>query len=98
MGGQATVRRLGRRSIPRLSYAKTFDLDQSIRLKTPVRHIERNDGRWRIVIGDGRGDTSPVLTAEELRELRMLVGALGDRAPELGTALHILERLAAQQR
>ena len=44
------------------------------------------------------GDTSPVPTAEELRELRMLVGALGDRAPELVTALQTLERLAAQQR
>jgi cation diffusion facilitator CzcD-associated flavoprotein CzcO len=38
------------------SYAKTFDLDQSIRLKTPVRRIERDDGRWRIVTGDGGGE------------------------------------------
>jgi dimethylaniline monooxygenase (N-oxide forming) len=44
------------------------------------------------------GDTSPVPTAEELRELRMLVGVLGDRAPELGTALQTLEQLAAQRR
>ena len=48
-------------------------------------------------IGAFGGDTSPVPTAEELRELRMLAGALGDRAPELGTALQTLERLAAQQ-
>ena len=53
---------------------------------------------YKQAIGAFGGDTSPVPTAEELRELRMLVGALGDRAPELGTALQILERLAAQQR
>jgi hypothetical protein len=28
--------------------------------------------------------------------LRTLVGALGDRAPELAAALHILEQLAAR--
>jgi dimethylaniline monooxygenase (N-oxide forming) len=35
------------------SYAKTFDLDRSIRLKTPVQRVERDDGSWRIVTGDG---------------------------------------------
>jgi hypothetical protein len=53
---------------------------------------------YKQAIGAFGGDTSPVPTADELRELRMLAGALGDRAPELGTALQILERLAAQQR
>jgi hypothetical protein len=42
------------------------------------------------------GDTSPVPTEAELRELRRLVGALGNRTPTLGAALHTLERLAAQ--
>jgi hypothetical protein len=53
---------------------------------------------YKQAIGAFGGDTSPVPTAEELRELRMLVGALGDRAPELVTALQTLERLAAQRR
>ena len=39
------------------SYAKTFDLNQSIRLQTPVRRIERDDGRWRVVTGDGGGES-----------------------------------------
>ncbi len=52
---------------------------------------------YKQAIGAFCGDTSPVPTAEELRELRMLSGALGDRAPEMGTALQILEQLAAQQ-
>jgi hypothetical protein len=52
---------------------------------------------YKQAIGAFGGDTSPVPTAEEIGELRMLVGALGDRAPELGTALQTLERLAAQQ-
>jgi hypothetical protein len=51
---------------------------------------------YKQAIGAFGGDTSPVPTAEELIELRLLVGALGDRAPELGTALQTLERLAAQ--
>jgi hypothetical protein len=54
--------------------------------------------RYKQAIGAFGGDTSPVPTAEEIRELRMLVGALGDRSPELGAALHTLERLAAGQR
>jgi cation diffusion facilitator CzcD-associated flavoprotein CzcO len=53
---------------------------------------------YKQAIGAFGGDTSPVPTAEELSELRTLAGALGDRAPELRTALQILERLAAQQR
>jgi cation diffusion facilitator CzcD-associated flavoprotein CzcO len=53
---------------------------------------------YKKAIGSFGGDTSPVPTGEELRELRMLAGALGDRAPELGAALHTLERLAARQR
>jgi dimethylaniline monooxygenase (N-oxide forming) len=52
---------------------------------------------YKQAIGAFGGDTSPVPTAEELRELRMLVGALGDRAPELATALQTLERFTAQQ-
>jgi dimethylaniline monooxygenase (N-oxide forming) len=52
---------------------------------------------YQKAIGAFGGDISPVPTDEELRELRMLVGALGDRAPELGIALHTLERLVAQQ-
>ncbi len=51
---------------------------------------------YKQAIGAFGGDTSPVPTAEELRELRRLAGALGDRAPELGRALQILERFAAQ--
>jgi hypothetical protein len=54
--------------------------------------------RFKQALGAFGGDTSPVPTAEELRELRTLAGALGDRAPELGSALHTLERLAAGQR
>jgi dimethylaniline monooxygenase (N-oxide forming) len=53
---------------------------------------------YKQAIGAFGGDTSPVPTDEELRELRMLAGALGNRAPELGTALHTLERLGTQQR
>lgn len=52
---------------------------------------------YKQALGAFGGGTSPVPTAKELRELRMLVGALGDRAPELGTALQTLERLAAQR-
>jgi dimethylaniline monooxygenase (N-oxide forming) len=52
---------------------------------------------YKQAIGAFGGDTSPVPTAEELKELRMLVCALGDRAPELGTALQTLERFTAQQ-
>ena len=51
---------------------------------------------YKQAIGAFGGDTSPVPTTEELRELRMVVGALGDRAPELAAALHILEQLAAR--
>jgi hypothetical protein len=51
---------------------------------------------YKQAIGSFGGDTSPVPTDEELRGLRNLVGALGDRAPELGAALHTLEQLAAQ--
>jgi dimethylaniline monooxygenase (N-oxide forming) len=51
---------------------------------------------YKQAIGAFGGDTSPVPTAEELSRLRALVGALGDRAPELGTALQTLERLAAR--
>jgi dimethylaniline monooxygenase (N-oxide forming) len=51
---------------------------------------------YKQAIGAFGGDTSPVPTAEEFGELRTLAGALGDRAPELSTALHTLERLAAQ--
>jgi dimethylaniline monooxygenase (N-oxide forming) len=40
------------------SSAKTFDLDQPIRLKTPVRRIERDDRRWRVVTGDGGDERS----------------------------------------
>jgi dimethylaniline monooxygenase (N-oxide forming) len=54
--------------------------------------------RFKQALGAFGGDTSPVPTAEELRELRTLAGALGDRAPELGSALDTLERLAAGQR
>jgi dimethylaniline monooxygenase (N-oxide forming) len=39
------------------SYAKTFDLNRSIRLKTSVQRIERDDGRWRVVTGDGGGES-----------------------------------------
>jgi cation diffusion facilitator CzcD-associated flavoprotein CzcO len=46
---------------------------------------------FKKAIGAFGGDTSPVPTDEELGELRMLAGALGDRAPELGAALHVLE-------
>jgi dimethylaniline monooxygenase (N-oxide forming) len=53
---------------------------------------------YKQAIGAFSGDTSPVPTAEELRELRMVSGALGDRAPELGAALQTLDRLAARQR
>ena len=53
---------------------------------------------FKQAIGAFGGDTSPVPTAEELRELRMLVSALGDRVPELGTALQVLEQLATQPR
>jgi dimethylaniline monooxygenase (N-oxide forming) len=53
---------------------------------------------YQQAIGAFGGDTSPVPTAEELGELRMLIGALGDRAPELSAGLHTLERLAAQPR
>jgi dimethylaniline monooxygenase (N-oxide forming) len=52
---------------------------------------------YKQAIGSFGSDTSPVPTAEELGELRMLVGALGDRAPELGAALQTLERLAAHK-
>jgi len=48
-------------------------------------------------IGAFGGETSPVPTDEERRELRMVAGALGDRAPELGAALHALEGLAAHK-
>ena len=51
---------------------------------------------YKQAIGAFGGDTSPVPTDEELGELRALVGVLGDRAPELGAALHILERFAAR--
>jgi dimethylaniline monooxygenase (N-oxide forming) len=53
---------------------------------------------YKQAIGSFGDDTSPVPTAEELKELRLLADALGDRAPELGAALQTLERLAAQQR
>jgi hypothetical protein len=49
-------------------------------------------------IGAFGGDTSPMPTDEELGELRMLASALGDRAPELGAALHTLERFVPRQR
>jgi hypothetical protein len=52
---------------------------------------------YKQAIGAFGGDTSPVPTAEELGELRLLAGALGDRAPELRAALHTLERLAAHK-
>jgi dimethylaniline monooxygenase (N-oxide forming) len=52
---------------------------------------------YKRAIGAVGGDTSPVPTAEELRELRMLVSVRRDRAPELGRALQTLERLAAQR-
>jgi len=52
---------------------------------------------YKQAIGAFDGDTSPVPTAEELGELRTLVGALGARAPELGAALQTLERLAAHK-
>jgi dimethylaniline monooxygenase (N-oxide forming) len=63
-------------------------------------HGRRTDAlaQFKMAIGVFGGDTSPVPTDEELGELRMLVDALGDRAPELGTALHTLERLGAQER
>jgi cation diffusion facilitator CzcD-associated flavoprotein CzcO len=35
------------------SYAETFDLGRSIRLQTPVRSIEHDAGRWRVITGDG---------------------------------------------
>ncbi len=38
------------------SYANAFDLNRSIRLKTPVQRIERDDGHWRVVTGDGGGE------------------------------------------
>ena len=38
------------------SYAKTFDLGRSIRLQTPVRRLERDDGRWHVITGDGGGE------------------------------------------
>jgi hypothetical protein len=53
---------------------------------------------YKKAIGAFSGDTSPVPTDEELGELRMLVGSLDDRAPELGAALHIQERLADRKR
>ena len=53
---------------------------------------------YKQAIGAFGGDTSPVPTAEELAELRLLVGALGQRAPELEMALNTLEKLAAQKR
>jgi hypothetical protein len=52
---------------------------------------------YQQAIGAFGSDTSPVPTAEELRELRLLASALGDRAPELAAALQTLERLAAQR-
>jgi dimethylaniline monooxygenase (N-oxide forming) len=67
------------------------------RLDGHGRHVDALE-LYKQALGAFGGDTSPVPTAEELRELRMLAGTLGDRAPELGTALQILERLAAQQR
>ena len=51
---------------------------------------------YKRVVGAFGGDTSPVPTDEELRELQTLAGALGDRAPELGAALLTLERFAAR--
>jgi dimethylaniline monooxygenase (N-oxide forming) len=53
---------------------------------------------YKKAIGAFSGDTSPVPTDAELGELRLLVGSLDDRAPELGAALHILERLADRKR
>jgi Flavin-binding monooxygenase-like len=53
---------------------------------------------YKQAISSFGGNTSPVSTAEELREVRLLAGALRDRAPELGAALHTLEQLAAQNR
>jgi hypothetical protein len=52
---------------------------------------------YKQAIGSFGGDTSPVSTAEEFGDLRMLVAALGDRAPELIRALQTLEQLAARQ-
>src|SRR5262245_40882613 len=40
----------------RRAYAKTFELEPSTRLQTPVQGIERDDGRWRVVTGDGSGE------------------------------------------
>jgi hypothetical protein len=39
------------------SYAKAFDLDQSIRLQTPIRRVEGDDDRWRVVAGDGGAES-----------------------------------------
>jgi cation diffusion facilitator CzcD-associated flavoprotein CzcO len=61
------------------------------------RRIEALD-LFKQAIGAFGGDTSPVPTHEELSEVRMLAGALGDRAPELGAALHALEQLAARKK
>jgi hypothetical protein len=62
-------------------------------------HGRRGDAldRYQQAIGAFGGDTSPVPMDEELRELQILAGALGDRAPELRAALHALQRLAAQK-
>jgi dimethylaniline monooxygenase (N-oxide forming) len=38
------------------SYAKAFDLDRTIRLQTPVRHIERDNAGWRVVTDDAGGE------------------------------------------
>ena len=49
------------------SYAKAFDLNRSIRLKTPVQRIERDDGRWRIVTGYGSAESfDGVVVASDL--------------------------------
>jgi dimethylaniline monooxygenase (N-oxide forming) len=53
---------------------------------------------YKQAIGAFGGDTSPVPTGEELEELRMLAGALGDRTPELRAALDTLEGFTAQER
>jgi hypothetical protein len=38
------------------SYAQAFELNQSMRLKTTVRGIERGDGHWQVFTGDGDGE------------------------------------------
>jgi dimethylaniline monooxygenase (N-oxide forming) len=72
------------------SYAQAFDLNRSIRLKTPVRHVERDDGRWRVITDTGgeRFDGVVVASGRFNRPHRPVIAGLESFTGEVVHSFH----------